>query len=55
MSTKRAESVKEYLVSKGVPADILVTKGFGSSKPIADNNTSEGRKRNRRVVFVILD
>jgi outer membrane protein OmpA-like peptidoglycan-associated protein len=53
LSTKRAEATKKYLVEKGVPADILTTKGFGSSMPIADNNTKEGRSKNRRVVFII--
>ena len=55
LSTQRAEATKKYLVSKGVPEEILTTKGFGSSQPIADNNTKEGRIKNRRVVFVIKD
>jgi len=53
LSTKRAEAIKEYLIEKGVPAEILTTKGFGSSQPIADNNTKEGRSKNRRVIFII--
>jgi len=55
LSTQRAEATKKYLVSKGVPEEILTTKGFGSSQPIADNKTKEGRIKNRRVVFVIKD
>ncbi|MCK9309129.1 MAG: OmpA family protein [Candidatus Cloacimonetes bacterium] len=54
LSLQRAESVKAYLVSKGVDANRLGTKGFGSSKPIASNNTLEGRTENRRIEFVIV-
>jgi len=55
LSKRRAEATKRYLVSKGVPEEILTTKGFGSSQPIADNSTREGRMQNRRVVFIIKD
>jgi outer membrane protein OmpA-like peptidoglycan-associated protein len=55
LSTSRAEAVKSYLISRGVDASILVATGFGSSKPIADNSTNEGRLKNRRVVFEIIE
>jgi outer membrane protein OmpA-like peptidoglycan-associated protein len=55
LSTQRAEATKAYLISQGVSPDILVTKGFGSSQPIADNKTKEGRIKNRRVIFVIQE
>jgi outer membrane protein OmpA-like peptidoglycan-associated protein len=51
LSQKRADSVKAYLVSKGVAAARLEPKGYGYSQPIADNLTAAGRAKNRRVVF----
>jgi outer membrane protein OmpA-like peptidoglycan-associated protein len=55
LSRKRAESVKQYLVQHfPIPADRLVVKGLGKSKPIASNDTPEGRDKNRRVEVVNL-
>lgn len=53
LSDSRAEAVKSYLISKGLSADRLESKGFGASKPIEDNATAEGRARNRRVQIVL--
>lgn len=49
LSVKRAESVKAYLVKKGVAANRIITAGNGSAKPIGDNKTAAGRAMNRRV------
>lgn len=54
LSTNRAKSVVAYLVSKGVVATRLTAKGFGSSKPIADNSTEAGRAKNRRTELQIV-
>ena len=54
LSSERAKSVKAYLVQQGVENTQLTFKGFGSSNPIASNNTKEGRLKNRRVVFEII-
>lgn len=54
LSQKRAESVVNYLIKKGVPSSQLVPKGYGESAPIADNETLEGRKENRRTEARIL-
>lgn len=53
LSTSRAKSVAAYLVSQGVPAASITAKGFGSSQPIADNATEEGKHKNRRIAFAI--
>lgn len=53
LSDKRAQRVKTYLVENGIDGDRLEAKGFGEVNPIADNNTSEGRKKNRRVELEI--
>jgi outer membrane protein OmpA-like peptidoglycan-associated protein len=49
LSQKRTESVKKYLISKGVSDARLTATGFGETRPIADNKTSLGRAKNRRV------
>lgn len=54
LSLERAYNVREYLISKGIAGYRIQFKGYGDIKPIADNNTEEGRKMNRRVEFVIL-
>ncbi len=54
LSTKRAEAVKAYLVSKGIDTSILSAQGFGSSQPISSNDSKKGREENRRVVFEII-
>jgi OOP family OmpA-OmpF porin len=55
ISEKRAQSVKKYLMDKfNISGDRMVVKGYGSSKPIADNSTKEGRTKNRRVEIRII-
>ena len=49
LSQRRAESVRDYLISKGVKASRLEAKGYGETRPIAGNTTDEGRAKNRRV------
>lgn len=56
LSDDRAKSVMKYLVEKeGVAAGVLAAKGFGEAKPIADNATPDGKEKNRRVEFVVLE
>jgi OmpA-OmpF porin, OOP family len=54
LSLRRSKSVIKYLIGKGIDTKRLVPKGFGESKPIATNNTAEGRAQNRRTEFNIL-
>jgi outer membrane protein OmpA-like peptidoglycan-associated protein len=53
LSDARAAAVRNYLIGKGIDGGRLVAKGFGQTKPVADNNTEEGRYKNRRVEFEI--
>jgi OOP family OmpA-OmpF porin len=53
LSERRAESVKAYLVSEGVDADRISTRGAGPDDPIATNNSPEGRAKNRRIEFKV--
>jgi outer membrane protein OmpA-like peptidoglycan-associated protein len=53
ISEKRAEAVREYLVSLGVPADRIMATGKGDAEPVATNKTTAGRQQNRRVELVI--
>ncbi len=53
LSQQRAESVREYLVSKGIPSDKIKATGLGSSRPVADNDSADGRANNRRVEIVV--
>lgn len=53
LSQKRAESVRTYLVSRGIAADRITAQGFGPTRSIADNASPEGRANNRRVEIVV--
>lgn len=54
LSKNRAISVKQWLENNGISSERIVAKGYGKTQPIADNNTEEGRKLNRRTEFKIL-
>ncbi len=55
VSEDRAASAKQYLMSKNIEGNRITAKGFGKSNPIASNNTEEGRQKNRRVEFKVLE
>ncbi len=55
LSRQRAESVRSYLASKGIAGKRMVAHGYGPERPIASNDTEEGREANRRVEFNILE
>jgi len=54
LSDNRARSVMEYIISKGISKDRITSHGYGETKPVATNDTDEGRQLNRRVEFKIL-
>ena len=54
LSVRRAESVKAYLVSKGIEKNRVYTEGKGEKQPVADNKTAEGRAKNRRVEIEVV-
>lgn len=53
LSQRRAQSVRDYLVSRGIAADRVTSQGFGPTRSIAENNSAEGRANNRRVEIVV--
>jgi len=53
LSQRRAQAVRDYLVSRGVASDRVTSQGFGPSRSIADNKSAEGRANNRRVEIIV--
>jgi outer membrane protein OmpA-like peptidoglycan-associated protein len=53
LSQRRAQSVRDYLVGRGMASDRITSQGFGLNNPVADNSTPEGRANNRRVEIVV--
>jgi outer membrane protein OmpA-like peptidoglycan-associated protein len=53
LANRRANAVREYLVVRGVAAEAITAQGVGSTRPVADNHTTEGRAMNRRVEIVV--
>ena len=52
LSKRRAETVKKFLLTYGVPGDHMIPEGYGEGKPVESNETEEGRTKNRRVELV---
>ena len=55
LSTKSAQDVHDYLISQGVEANRLSFRGFGESKPLVANDSTEGKATNRRTEFFIIE
>jgi len=53
LSEKRADTVRTYLVTQGLKSDLVTARGFGESRPVADNTSSTGRQANRRVEIIV--
>lgn len=53
LSKRRADSVSDYLVTQGVEIDRMTTAGYGQARPVASNDTPEGRRANRRIEFIV--
>lgn len=54
LSENRSNSVRNYLIKKGISGDRLIAKGYGDSQPVADNTTDEGKQKNRRTEVRII-
>jgi outer membrane protein OmpA-like peptidoglycan-associated protein len=54
LSNNRAKAVVSYLISKGITAQRLAAKGYGETKPVADNKTEEGKAKNRRTELKVI-
>ena len=54
LSQQRAEAVRNFLVNQGVDQAMLTARGYGETKPIASNDTEQGRFRNRRIEFTVI-
>ena len=55
LSQQRANSVKTYLIKNGIDTNRIVSKGYGEEKPIASNDTEEGKAKNRRVECRVIE
>lgn len=55
LSRDRARAVTSYLISRGIPRKQLLAQGYGSSQPIASNETEQGRARNRRIEVIVMN
>ena len=53
LSQRRAQAVRDYLVTRGIATDRITAQGFGSTRSVADNTSTEGRANNRRVEIVV--
>src|SRR5262245_27854217 len=53
LSRRRAEAVRDYLVVRGVSSQAITAVGLGSTRPVVDNRTTEGRAMNRRVEIIV--
>jgi OOP family OmpA-OmpF porin len=53
LSQMRAQAVRDYLVNKGFPQDLVAAQGRGPDEPVTDNSSIEGRAQNRRVEIVV--
>lgn len=55
LSERRADAVREYMIKNGISPERLIAAGYGPDRPIGDNKTAEGRRKNRRTEFYIID
>ncbi|MFN6944355.1 MAG: OmpA family protein [Cytophagaceae bacterium] len=55
LSQRRADAIRQWLLSKGISPDRILSKGYGAAKPVADNATAEGRQLNRRTEVKIIE